>query len=146
MSFQSEVEMRIARERRRIAELRNEIMRRESFVAGLEAALKIIPSEEGPQSSSVEPLRTGSDVKKAQQLLMTVKGALHISDILKGIGKEDTKQNRASLASSLARYARRGEIFQREGPNEFALISPNSPSVNTEDDTPEFPSLFGAGG
>lgn len=124
MTVQAELENRIARERRKLADLRNEIVRREAFIQGLSEALKMLPADiSSIQQSVAEPLRAGSDIRRAQQLLSVATGPLHVSGILKGIGKEDTKQNRASLTSSLARYARKGEIFQREGPNMFSLIA-----------------------
>ena len=148
MTFQTELENRIARERRKIAELRNEIMRREAFIQGLSEALKILPIQSSTQEVSSVPLRAGSDVKKAQQLLSATNGPLHISDIIKGIGNEDTRKNRASLVSSLARYARRGEIFQREGPNEFSLIpvpTEETAPLSDSDSETTLPALFGAG-
>jgi hypothetical protein len=38
------------------------------------------------------------------------------------MGKEVTRETRVSLASALSAYARRGEIFTREGPNRFGLF------------------------
>lgn len=149
MSVQADLESRVARERKRVTELRNEIIRREAFVQGLEAALNLL-SADRPQDLG-ESLRSGSDVSKAQQLLSVTKRPLHISDILKGIGKEDTKQNRASLGSSLARYARKGEVFQRgRRPNEFTLIGDNSPVAqapmeDAPEDSAELPAIFGSG-
>lgn len=123
MTVRTELENRIAREQQKVAELRNTIEHTEAFIQGLMEALKILPKDvPNIQRSRRGPLRSRSDVQRARQLLGTVKGPLHVSDILNGIGKEDTKQNRASLGSSLARYARKGEIFRREGPNEFSLI------------------------
>ena len=126
MTARAELEKRITHERERVAALRNEIERKEAFILGLQEALKIFPRDTLTAPYGGRRPRSRSDVQKARQLLSTMNGAHHVSDILKGIGKEDTKQNRASLSSSLARYARKGEIFQREGPNEFSLINGGS--------------------
>jgi hypothetical protein len=147
--IQSDLERRIARERRRVAELRNELIRREAFIQGLQEAIKMLSAESADvRDDPSESLRAGSDVRKAQELLSEASRPLHISDILKGIGKTDTRENRASLASSLARYARRGELFQREGPNEFSLLSPrtNEPMQpdNTDEEAPDLPPSFGS--
>jgi hypothetical protein len=63
---------------------------------------------------------------------------LHITDILKRIGKENTKKNRLSLGGTLSRYVREGNVFMRAGPNTFGLMS-NS----TESDEEELPPEFG---
>ena len=60
---------------------------------------------------------------------------MHIQDILRGIGKEVTPENRASLGGSLAAYVRRGEIFSRPAPNTFALLSA---TASEEEPPPEF--------
>ena len=152
MSQQPEIEARIARERKRVVELRGEIVRREAFIQGLEAALGLLSGDRtaGGFQDRGESLRSGSDVSKAQQLLGQAKRPLHISEILAGIGKEDTKPNRASLGSSIARYARKGEIFQRgPKPNEFALIvDDNAGSANSQrpvsEDSVQLPAIFGS--
>jgi hypothetical protein len=46
---------------------------------------------------------------------------LHITDILKGIGKTTSKKDRVSLSGSLGWYVRRNEIFTRPAPNTFGL-------------------------
>jgi hypothetical protein len=152
MTVHTELEKRIALEQGKVGELRNEIERREAFIQGLQEALKMLPKETPTgRRRAAGPLRSRGDVQKARQLLSTETRALHISDILRGIGKENTKQNRASLASSLARYARRNEIFRREGPNEFSLIIKESAKEVTaiqEDQNgtahEELPAAFGA--
>lgn len=145
MTIQSEIENRIKRERRKLAELRNEITRREAFVQGLLEAMKMLSANETEARELPDTRRTVSDVKRAYDLLCGVHQSLHISDILKGIGKEDTKQNRMSLGSSLARYARKGEMFQREGPNEFSAIDAGPSEEASLDDLshPQFPPFFG---
>ena len=103
MSQQPGIEARIVRERKRVVELRSEIIRREAFIQGLEAALGLLSGNRpvGGYQPQGESLRLGSDVSRAQELLSRARRPLHISAILTGIGKDDTKQNRASLGSSL---------------------------------------------
>lgn len=153
MSLQPEVEARIARERKRVAELRSEIIRREAFIQGLEAALSMLSTDKrvAEYPDVGEALRSGSDVSKAQQLLSVARRPLHISEILTGIGKYDTKQNRASLGGSLARYARKGEVFQRgPRPNEFAAMLDGSAGgahgseQSSPEDSVQLPAIFGS--
>ena len=123
MCLMTELERRIEQERQKVANLRSQVERAEAFIAGLEEAMKLVPPEviESKRQVSHTP-RSKSDVQKAKFQLSATGHSMHISDILKAIGKEDTKQHRASLSSSLARYARKGEVFRRDGPNEFSLI------------------------
>lgn len=146
MNTPGELGKRIERERKKVAELRNEILRRESFLQGLLAAQEMLSSPNG-DSGGKETLRAGGDVMKTQKLLSSVGKPLHLGQILQGIGKEDTKANRASLGSSLARYARKGEIFQRgPNPNEFTVITSAGSQGSSEEDVPDVPPLFGASG
>ncbi|MSQ27447.1 MAG: hypothetical protein EXR51_04835 [Dehalococcoidia bacterium] len=153
MSQQPEIEARIVRERKKVVELRSEIIRREAFIQGLEAALGLLSGNRpvGGYQPQGESLRLGSDVSRAQELLSRARRPLHISAILTGIGKEDTKQTRASLGSSLARYARKGEIFQRgPRPNEFALVvDDNAVGIHdthrsSPEDSVQLPAIFGS--
>lgn len=140
MTARTELENRVAREQAKLAELKNQVEREESFIEGLQEALKLLPRDApNIRHGAGRRSRSESDVQKTKELLSTTTKPLHISDILKRIGKEDTKQNRASLASSLARYARKGEVFQREGPNEFSLIK----ETGNEIEDSRLPTLFG---
>lgn len=123
MYLRTELARRIEQERQKVADLRSQVERAEAFIAGLEEAMKLVPTDGGEKKRQVEHTpRSKSDVQKAKFQLSATGHSMHVSDILKAIGKEDTKQNRASLSSSLARYARKGEIFRRVGPNEFSLV------------------------
>jgi hypothetical protein len=46
---------------------------------------------------------------------------MNITEILIGIGKEDTKQNRASLASSLYRSSKKGGFIVKVDANLFSI-------------------------
>ena len=74
------------------------------------------------KDNATTSFRTGSDVEKAYNLLHEAGKSMHISEILIGIGKEDTKINRLSLSSSLSRHVRKNDLFKRPLPNSFALI------------------------
>jgi hypothetical protein len=47
---------------------------------------------------------------------------VHIDDLLQALGRDNTREAKASLGSSLAAYVRREEIFTRPAPNTFGLI------------------------
>jgi hypothetical protein len=128
MSTRTDLEKRIEKERQRIATLRSEVERAEAFMQGLQEALAMLPKEKEIRQGKTKvrsklkgKLRSGSDIEKVYNLLLQNGSAMHLSDILIGIGKEDTKANRMSFAGSLGRYVRNGKIFTRVGPNLFSL-------------------------
>ena len=147
MSIRTDLERRIDRERLKISDLRDQLGRAEAFVQGLQEALRMLPREtatNGRAQGVSGILRAGGDVSKTQDLLRTTKRPMHITEILEGLGKEVTKTNRASLTSSLARYARRGEIFDKAGPNRFGLLEFARQPSPEADDPLDLPDSFGS--
>jgi hypothetical protein len=61
-------------------------------------------------------------VEQARDIILERGHSVHITELLAAMGKEITRESRVSLASALSAYARRGEIFTREGPNRFGLF------------------------
>jgi hypothetical protein len=116
-----ELEKRIDRERQKAADLRSQLEKQESFVQGLQEALRFLPKEGATERNSEQQLRAGSELAKARDFLREKGKPTHISEILKHLGKELNKDTRASLAGSLGHYARKGEIFTRPAPNTFGL-------------------------
>lgn len=129
------IEKRIEKEKQRITELRLEIERSESFVKGLQEALQMLPKEKPLEPSRIKNLRPGSDIEKIRDLIRQIGHPLLLDEIIDGIGKEVTNASRASIASSLSRYVRKGEIFNRPGPNKFGLL---------EQESVELPDTFGS--
>jgi hypothetical protein len=111
------------------------------YVKALQDVLKMLPRE--PESSSESPtnLRPGSSATAARDIILKQNAPVHISELLREMGRELTRENRASLASSLAAYVRKGEIFTRPAPNKFGLIELGH-STGEEND-PEPPEGFG---
>ncbi len=142
MSARTDLEKRIEKEKQKIADLRSQIERSEAFMQGLQEALSMLPKEKEtrPSKSKVKgKIRCGSDMEKVYNLLRQNISPMHISEILVGIGKENTNANRMSLAGSLGRYVRNGKIFKRVGPNSFSLIdTTGTRSTRTIELPPEF--------
>ncbi len=116
--FQKQVE----KARAEVAELEQQLMAKRHFLEGLEEALKFIVRS----SSTVDeqrPLRAGSDLAKCADILSKSGRPLYVGELLKAIGKEDTKENRLGLAGSLSQYVRAGKWFVKTGPNIFGLLS-----------------------
>lgn len=138
MDFRAKIKDRISNKSQEIRELEIQLRESRSYLAGLQDALDMTP-EEPTRTTKVESpdevpavaatvalrsggvLRPGSDLAKTRDLLLGVGKPLHISEILAGIGKEITRNNRDSLAGTLGPYVRRDEIFKRAGPNTFGL-------------------------
>jgi len=148
MSARTDIEKRIEKEKAKINDLISQIEKNESFILGLQEALKMLPKEKEFENGQVKTnkdnsktsFRAGSDVEKTYNLLRDAGKSMHISEILIGIGKEDTKSNRLSLSSSISRHVRKGDLFKRPFPNSFALIE--TPDIVNP--TLDLPPNFGA--
>lgn len=135
MRIRKGLERKIEQERQKIGDLAKQIEKSESFIQGLQEALKMLPRDDSVERSDESVLRPGSDMAKVRDFLRKVGKPLHISEIVVGIGKENTKNNRVSVSGSLAGYDRRGKIFRKAGPNIFGLTEFDStPSDDLPDD------------
>ena len=134
MNIRAQLEKKIETQEKEIESLKAEVLRKESFLSGLKEALKLIPRQDGEIANQV--LRPGSDMAKAQDLLKKVGHPLHVGELLKGLGKEVNKGNRASLSGSMGTYVRKGAIFFKSGPNTFGLIEQKR-KENQEDEPPD---------
>ncbi len=115
------LERKIEQQRQEIAKMESEVLEKRAFLQGMIEALKLFPKA-GNESKQETVLRPGSDMAQAREFLALHGRPAHVTEILQGIGKENTKTNRLSLSSSLASYARKEEIFAKTSPNTFTLI------------------------
>ena len=129
MKARRDIERRIDKEQQKVAELRSQIKHAESFIQGLQEALKMLPKDDENKPRKGKGLvRPGSGMAKIINLIRQNGKPMHISEIVTGLGREDTKANRMSIAGSLGRYVRRDEVFSRVGPNLFSLKNMKSSS------------------
>ena len=125
MSERRKVEERLLRKEAEILGLEEKAKAARVYVQALRDVLKIMNSDNGSSdddSSAETVLRSGSAVAKAKDHILRQGAPVHISELLAALGKDQTRENRASLTSSLSAYVRRGEIFTRPAPNTFGLI------------------------
>lgn len=124
MKARRDIERRIEKEKQKITDLLGQIERGQAFIEGLQEALKMLPRDESNNKPKrgKRTLRSGSDMAKVRDLIEECGKPMYISQIVTGLGKPDTKANRLSVAGSLSRYVRAGEIFKRVKPNTFGLI------------------------
>ncbi|QWG24313.1 winged helix-turn-helix domain-containing protein [Bradyrhizobium sediminis] len=91
------------------------------YVQALQDVLKLVDTNSAPETGE-SALKAGSAVNKARETILRRGKPVHINDLLEAVGKEVTRESRASLTSSIAAYVRRGEIFTRPAPNTFGLV------------------------
>lgn len=123
MSEQSVVESQLTKKEAEIVQLEEKLKVAKVYVRALQDVLK----ELGRDSSGADPKpeaspRKGSFVAQARELILARRSAIYIDDLLESLGKEVTRESKASLTSALAAYVRKGEIFTRPAPSTFGLI------------------------
>src|SRR4051812_13115613 len=125
MGFRQELEKRIEKKRAEINGLSTKLKEAEIYVQALEDTLKLLPRGGGDlidtAASAPSPLREGSTIARAKDAIESAGRPLHISALLKAIGKPDDKDSRAALAGSIGAYVRKGEVFTRPAPNTFGV-------------------------
>lgn len=122
MSARSQVEKKIQAKQEEIADFEAQIEKAQAYIQAMQEVLRLLPREEGDTVSSENLPRHGSAMAKTRELLLETGKPMHITDILKGIGKENTKSQRLSVSGSLRSYARKGQVFTQEGGNVFGLV------------------------
>lgn len=150
MDDRKKIMERLRKKEQEIQLLEDRLRAARVYVQALHDVLKLLegdvpsspPSPTAPGSTE-SVLRSGSAVAQARHAILRRGGPVHISALLEELGKDSSRESRASLASSLAAYVRRGEIFTRPAPNTFGLIELGHKTVvENEDDQP--PPGFGS--
>lgn len=133
-SSRRKIEDRIRKKELEIQELDGKIREARAYIQALQDTIKILPRED--RASGGTTLRAGSKVAMAREAILKAGSPLHISKLLKSMGREVNRKNRAGLSSSLAAYVRRNEIFTRPSPNTFGLVelSGNAAPIFPDDD------------
>lgn len=103
-----------------------------AYIQAMQDMLKSLPRDPSDARSPDQVLRHGSAMAQAREAIQKAGKPLHITDILRAIGRPVDKETRLSIGGSIANYVRRGEIFTRTAPNTFGLTGMNY-------DTPQEP-------
>lgn len=122
MGIQEDFRRRIAKKEQETAELELKLRDARSYLQAMQDALKMIPRDLMGHSATNASLRAGSSLSKARDAIQKAGKPMHITDILKAIGKPTDKKTRVSVASGLAAYVRRNEVFTRPAPNTYGLV------------------------
>jgi hypothetical protein len=135
MSSRKAIERLIEKAEEEQASLRRQIELKDAYIQGLKDTIRYLPKS--PEKSDGQTiLRAGSEIAKAHEIILKEGKPMHIGEILKRLGKETTKQNRASLSSYIGSFVRKGEYFTRPAPNTFGV-------VEIDQETNEPPAEFG---
>lgn len=136
MNEWKKIEDRLKKKELEVMALEEQIKAARVYMQALQDVLKMLP-----KPALANTLRSGSGVALARTIIINQGEPVHIVTMLELMKKEPSRENRASLTSSLAAYVRRGEVFTRPAPNTFGLIELGH--TNTED-AAEPPPNFGS--
>ena len=133
------IEQRFRKKQSEIAALEEKLRASKAYLAALADILKLDGPDEvdGPEAK----LRAGSSAAQTRDIIKQRGLPVHIDDLLRAMGKEVTRDAKASLAGSLAAYVRKEEIFSRPAPNTYGLIELGH--ATAAEDEPEPPENFG---
>jgi hypothetical protein len=112
----------------KIAKKNHEIQALEEKVKGARAylqALLDLKKEIGRSDAESEPgdvtVKSGSIIDLAKEAIILADRPLTLDEIISAIGREPTRESRASVSGSLSAYVRRDEVFTRPAPSVFGL-------------------------
>lgn len=121
MALRDNLQRLISKKELEIVELEQRLRDARVYLQAVQDSMKVLPRE-AMDASQTRELRAGTAVAKARDLIKVAGHPLHLTDILKGLGKPVDKKNKLSLSGSLSGYVRDGQIFNRPAPNTFGLI------------------------
>jgi hypothetical protein len=141
MSELEKIRDRLRKKEQEIQSLEEKLRSARVYVHALQDILKLIGSEK-VEPSIESTLKAGSGVAQARDVILKKGVPVHVTELLSALGKELTRESRASLTSSIAAYVRRGEVFTRPAPNTFGLLELGHASISGIEEEP--PTGFGS--
>ncbi len=121
MREQKAIEEQLRRKEAEIVSLEEKLKAAKVYAKALRDVLRLVGKDDAEEVGETK-LRKGSLVDQARELIQERGEPVHIDDILRAMGKDVTRDAKASLNSSLAAYVRNGEIFVRTAPATYGLI------------------------
>lgn len=143
MSDRTIIEAQLAKKISEVEGLEEKLKTAKVYIKALEDVLKAI--EKGGDSPAADgdvTLRKGSLVARARDVILERGTPIYIDDLLEALGREVSRESKASLTGSLAAYVRKEEIFTRPAPSTFGLIELEHFEVEEADSAP--PPGFGS--
>jgi hypothetical protein len=141
MDERRKIEDRLRKKEQEVQALEDRLKTARVYVQALQDVLKMLNTS-GASPSAGAVLKNGSTVAQARDIILDRGEPVHITALLQAMGKEASRENRASLVSSLAAYVRRGDIFTRPAPNTFGLAELGH-GQSEEEEEEEPPPSFG---
>lgn len=128
MSDRQVIEAQIKKKLAELASLEERLRSTKIYIRALEDVLRQVARDKSSsrplatQSESEVALRAGSSVARAREVILSRGSPIHIDDLSDALGRERTREARASLTGSLSAYVRRGEVFTRPAPSTYGLV------------------------
>jgi hypothetical protein len=119
MGLREKFDERIRKKEQEIQDYESKLREARASIEAWIEAKKLLPRED--EAPAEKTLRPDSLVGKTCAVLQNANKPLHVSEILRRMGEENTPEKRVSLSGSIAAYVRRNEIFTRPAPNTFGL-------------------------
>ena len=141
MNERRKIEEKLRRKEQEILTLEDQIKEAKVYISALQDVLKLLPRDSEAEGGADTILRPGSMVAQARNIIKAKACPVHVDEILKILGKEVNRENKAALSGSLAAYVRRGDIFTRPGPNTYGLVElapPAPPQAKPSEPPPNF--------
>lgn len=136
MTIRQKIEEKIQKKEEEIRDIETKVKEARAYLQAMQEMLRLLPRAEMNENSAEIHLKQGSKIAKTLAELKKANRPMHITEILRVLGKPEDKKNRVSLSGSLGWYVRRREIFTRPQPNTFGLISMGN-SSSIEDQLPD---------
>ena len=108
-----------------VRKARQRVERLEDALRHYEEVYNIITGVSSRDSSDVSregTVQSGSQGEKVRKVLADAGEPVHIDEIMSRLGIENTVPAKNSLAGSLSRYVRQGQIFTRPARGTFGLV------------------------
>jgi hypothetical protein len=137
---QKAIENQLRRKEAEIVSLESKLREAKVYAKALRDVLKIVGNEDAEEAGETK-LRKGSLVDQAREVILERGEPVHLDDLLKAMGRDVTRDAKASLNSSLAAYVRNNEIFVRTAPATYGLIELSHTEEAQDEDAP--PAEFG---
>jgi hypothetical protein len=138
MADRRKIEERIKKKEQEIQHLEEQVREAKIYVQALQDVLRMFPRDANPAGEADATLRPGSLVAQAREAILKRGHPMHVSQILKDVGKEASRTNKTALGGSISAYVRKGQIFSRPSPNTFGLLELGPVVASSSEPPPDF--------
>jgi hypothetical protein len=141
MLNEASLDQKIKKKMQEIQSIEDKLKAAKIYLQALMDIRKEVARSDQEASQPEVTTRKGSIIERARESILSAGHPLTLDDIILAIGREPTRENRASVSGSLSAYVRREEIFTRPAPSIFGLRELGHNEIT---EAPEPPVGFGA--